>query len=355
MSGVRSFFVPKKHTLPIPALWGEKDVGPTFIYFFAKTKYPHWFVERSSFIAPRPFPLFLQNAIPFPRFAERHSFIFRPFPGSPARTRPSSAPWRRSSAKTRRAPRRWRPPWRSTPSRRRGATAGALGRPGASEWVARLQKDCPEIGFVGARVGASKMSELWELGGVQEVGRGIGSWPKNNNACPFRCRARNGCGLSLGPLESTPFGATGGPFWLCCFQKIDGFPRFTWFSHLPGPSISPKRTPMIGSCLQVVTGIGSWPKKKCNSACLPILKRKRAAIGWWVAYDSFFFHRVSSIPTGAMRRFCPSTVFDPLIRSPGGLSAGCRRPQYWSRRTLTWTSPKCLVLLTKNGSYQLPC
>ena len=33
----------------------------------------------------------------------------------------------------------------------------------------------------------------------------------------------------------------------CFGRKIDGNSWFTWwFNHLPGPSISPKRTPMIG-------------------------------------------------------------------------------------------------------------
>ena len=33
----------------------------------------------------------------------------------------------------------------------------------------------------------------------------------------------------------------------CFGRKMDGDSWFTWwFNHLPGPSISPKRTPMVG-------------------------------------------------------------------------------------------------------------
>ena len=51
------------------------------------------------------------------------------------------------------------------------------------------------------------------------------------------------------------------PFWLVC-SKNRG-PWFTWwFNHLPGPSICPKRTPMVSTCFKLKSDCP--PEKNAN-------------------------------------------------------------------------------------------
>ena len=86
------------------------------------------------------------------------------------------------------------------------------------------------------------------------------------------------------------------PFWyrflepqpdvlFACFgRKLDGDPWFTcWFNHLPGPSMSPRSTPMIWImrecvcvCLcvnrlnqgsAVATSLGAFPSVGCQAGC----------------------------------------------------------------------------------------
>ena len=113
------------------------------------------------------------------------------------------------------------------------------------------------------RESASALTRLRRNSGGGAWGRaGVWGWPggevRGEGGGEAEGRRNSGAVQWPGP-EHSLWGTHIGVLFGCFSRQIDGDSWFTrWFNHLPGPSICPKRTPMV-THLETSFGCGSKP------------------------------------------------------------------------------------------------